>query len=240
MDLARREGSPRILRRRIRGWDARVTRVAVVLRQHLAQEFGRVEFVLRQIFPEEFTTPNDVPFTHREELQRQPLAFAIIPKDIDVAFRSRRHLLLLGKFDYSLAQISILGSDFVTHLFRSVQHALFQNVGQFRVAALQEHAYVAHCFLIFRGCAQTLDARPETAFDVVFQTRPGRLAVNFDVASAQLKSAIDQVDCLARHRCRQKWPKVKRAVVLNAARNHAFGKGLVDGELQMRVRLVVF
>src|SRR5438445_429092 len=109
--------------------------------------------------------------------------------------------------------------------------SLFQNVGQLRVASFQQHAHVAHSFLIFFRCAQTLDAWAETAFDVILQTRARRLAVNLDVTGAQLKSAIDEIDCFARHRCRQKWAKVKRAVVLNPARDHTFRKRLVDGEL---------
>src|SRR5258708_31174061 len=41
---------------------------------------------------------HDVAFAHGEQLQRQPLAFAIVAKDIQIALPSCGHLLLLRKF----------------------------------------------------------------------------------------------------------------------------------------------
>ena len=64
-------------------------------------------------------------------------------------------------------------------------------IRQLGVAAFEQHAHIAHGFLIFRRRAQTLDARAETAFDVILETRPRRFAVDFNVAGAQLKSAVD-------------------------------------------------
>src|SRR6266699_1934603 len=86
-------GGTRILRV-IHGRDARAT---VVLRQHFAQKFCRIEIFCRQIFPEEFAPSDDVAFAHGEQLQRQTLAFAIVAKDIQVALSGGCHLLLLGK-----------------------------------------------------------------------------------------------------------------------------------------------
>src|SRR5207253_1373453 len=103
-----------------------------------------------------------------------------------------------------------------------------------------QHAHVTHGFLIFFRRAQTLDARAQTAFDVILKTRPRRFAIDFNVAGAQLKRAIDQIDCLASHRRWQKWSKVKRAVVLNPPGDHALWKRLVDGELQVRIDLSSF
>ena len=116
-----------------------------------------------------------------------------------------------------------------------MQHSRFKLVGQFRVATLEQHAHVTHGFLIFFRRAQTLDARPETTLDVIFQTWPRRFAVYFDVAGTKLKSAIDQINRSTRHRGRQKRTKMKRPIILNPASDHAFWKRLVDGELQMRI-----
>ena len=55
-----------------------------------------------------------------------------------------------------------------------------------------------------------------------------------------MKSAIDQIDCATGHRRRQERSEVKCAVVLNSSRDHALGKRFVDGELEVRIRLVVF
>ena len=59
------------------------------------------------------------------------------------------------------------------------------------VYAFQQHAHVTHSLLIFFRRAQSLDARAETAFDVILQARARRFAVNFNVAGAELKSSID-------------------------------------------------
>src|SRR6266568_617161 len=120
-----------------------------------------------------------------------------------------------------------------------MQHSFFKFVSKLSVASFEQHAHVADGFLIFCRRAETLDARTETAFDVIFETRARRFAVDFNIASAQLKSAIDQIDRSARHRGRQKWSEVKCAVILNATSDNAFWKWFVDGELQMRIRLIV-
>src|ERR1051325_10281906 len=80
----------------------------VVLRENITQKLSRIESIFRQVFPEKLSPADDVAFTHREELQCEPLSFTVITKNIDVAFRSRRHLLLFGKPDHSLTKIAIL------------------------------------------------------------------------------------------------------------------------------------
>jgi hypothetical protein len=121
-----------------------------------------------------------------------------------------------------------------------VQHPLFQDAGQFRVATFEQHAHIAHGFLIFFGSAQSLDAWTETAFDVIFQTRARRLAIDFNVAGAQLKRAVNQINCAAGHCRGQERPEIKGAIVLNAPGDYTFRKWLVDSQLQMRIRLIVF
>ena len=192
MDFARHELSgTRILRVKIHGRDARGTLCAgIVLRQDFAQKLCRIEIRFRQIFPEKFAPPHNVAFAHGKKLERQAPAFAIITKNVDVAFRSRRHLLLLGKLDHGLPQIAILRGQLVTHVFRSMQHSSFQNSREFRVAAFQKHAHVAHGFLILCRRAQTLDAGAQTAFDVILQAWPRRAAIDFNVAGAQLEGPV--------------------------------------------------
>src|ERR1700674_263179 len=77
-------------------------------------------------------------------------------------------------------------------------------------------------------------------FYLVLKTRARRLAINFDVAGPKLKRSVDDVDRFSRHTGRQKGSEVKRAVLLNATRDDGFRKRLVDGQLEMRIRLVVF
>src|SRR5262249_56198460 len=113
-------------------------------------------------------------------------------------------------------------------------------VGSWRgVAGLQEDAHITHGFLILLRRAKALDAWAETAFDVILQTRPRRLAINLNVAGAQLKRAIDDIDGATGHRRRQERSKIERAVVLNSPRDYALGKRFVDSKFQVRVRLVI-
>ena len=48
--------------------------------------------------------------------------------------------------------------------------------------------------LILFGRAQAFDAGAEAALDVVFETRARVLAVNLDVAGAELERAVDEVN----------------------------------------------
>ena len=123
--------------------------------------------------------------------------------------------------------------------FRSFKHALFELVGQLFVSSFQQQSHVAHRFLILFRSTQSLDARTKAAFDVILETRPRRLAVDLDVASAQLKCSVDQIDRPSRETCGQEWTKIERAVALNAASDYDFRKRLVDRELQMRIRLII-
>ena len=75
---------------------------------------------------------------------------------------------------------------------------------------------------------------------MVFKTRARRLAIDFYVAGAKLKSPVDYVDGSPSHTGGQDGPEVERAVLLNPARDNGFGKRLVDGQLEMRIRFVVF
>src|SRR6185436_5804753 len=97
----------------------------------------------------------------------------------------------------------------------------------------------AHRFLILFGRAETFDAWSETAFDVILEARARRLAVDLDVAGAQLKRAIDEIDSASRQTRRQKRTEVQCTVALNAARDDDFRKRFVDRQFQVRVRLVV-
>jgi hypothetical protein len=74
---------------------------------------------------------------------------------------------------------------------------------------------------------------------VILETRPRRLAVDLDIAGAQLKRAVDQIDRPARQTCRQKRSEIECAIALNAACDDDLRKWFVDRQLQMRIRLVV-
>ena len=74
---------------------------------------------------------------------------------------------------------------------------------------------------------------------MVFETGAREFAVNLDVAGAELECPVDEVDGAPRERGREKRPEVERAVALNPARNHHARERVADGQLEVRILLVV-
>jgi hypothetical protein len=64
---------------------------------------------------------------------------------------------------------------------------------------------------------------------VIFQTWSWRLAVYFDIASAKLKRAVDNIDRPSGEARREKRTEVKCSIALNASGDNDLGKGFVDG-----------
>jgi len=113
------------------------------LGQHVAQKLRRLKDLFRQVFPEKLAPSDNVALAHRKQLQREPLSFAVVTKDVDVAFRSRGHLLLLGQTDHRSAQIAILGRQLITQIVGSFQHASFERIGEFLISSFEQQPYVA-------------------------------------------------------------------------------------------------
>ena len=78
----------------------------------------------------------------------------------------------------------------ITRRVRSFQHARLELVRELFVATFKQQTHVAHSLLVLFRRTQSLDARPEAAFDVILETRPRRFTVDLDVARAQLKRSV--------------------------------------------------
>ncbi len=74
---------------------------------------------------------------------------------------------------------------------------------------------------------------------MILETRSRRFTIDLDVARAQLKRPVNQIDSPARETGRKERTEIQRAVALNTTRDHNFRKRLVNREFQVRVRLVV-
>src|SRR5436190_7143566 len=106
----------------------------VILRQDRTEERRRVErIIVGQVLPKEFAAADDSAFAHREKLEGEPLFFAIVADDIDVALGGRRHFLRFAKSENGLVQITILGGDLVFALLGKLPHSLFERLGKFLV-----------------------------------------------------------------------------------------------------------
>ena len=165
----------------------------IVLSQHLAEKFRRIEEVFRKVFPEKLAASDDPSFTHCEELQREPRAFSIESEDVHVAIGCRRHFLLLAKRDDRPMQIAIACGDLELSFVRELPHTLLEIPCEFFIFAFEQNLHIACGFLIFILCAQSLDARPEAPLEMILETRTRQLAIDIDLACAKLERAIDEI-----------------------------------------------
>jgi hypothetical protein len=172
-------------------------------------------------------------------LQGEARPLAVVAEDVHVALRRGRHLLLLGDGEDGLAQVAVLRRHLEAHLLGGAQHPPLVLVGQLAVPAFEKHPHVAHRLGVLVRRAEALDARAEATLDVVFEAGARELAVDLDVAGAQLEGAVDEIDGTAREARGQERPEVERAVALDAARDHHAREGLVDRQFQVRVLLVI-
>src|ERR1043166_1154304 len=74
---------------------------------------------------------------------------------------------------------------------------------------------------------------------MIFETRARQFAIDLDLASAELKRAVDQIQSIPRDRRRQKRPVITGTVPLDPARDNYFWKCLIC-QFQMRIRFVIF
>jgi hypothetical protein len=83
------------------------------------------------------------------------------------------------------APVRVVGDD------GGERHGVVEEVDDVSSHAVGDRMHVAYRFLIFLRRAQSFDAWPKTSLDVILQARSRRLAVDFNVAGAQLKCAVD-------------------------------------------------
>jgi hypothetical protein len=76
-------------------------------------------------------------------------------------------------------------------------HSLFKIAGQLSVLTFEQHANVCRSFEIFFLGAQTLYAWPKTPLQMILKAGPRQIAVYLDLASAQLKGAVDEIQSVA-------------------------------------------
>ena len=131
-------------------------------------------------------------------------------------------------------QVAVFGGKLILAFFRELPHAAFERLGEFLVLALEQRFDVDGGLLIFVLRAEALYARAEAAFEGILETRTRQLAVELDVAGAQLKGAVDEVQRISRERGRQERAILIRSIADDAARDHDLWERLV-GQLKVRI-----
>src|SRR5205814_7385093 len=143
---------------------------------------GCDDIQLRQVLPKELSAIEHPSSADVEEIYRQHAILVVIAEDIGIiAFNSCDALFFLQLLD-SRDQITILGRTLVLLCFRGLCHALAQRTQKIGWPAFEKKLHVPHRFLIDLRTRQPLHAWPETAFDVVLQTRSGMISTKVDFA----------------------------------------------------------
>ena len=110
---------------------------------------------------------------------------------------------------------------------------------ELRLTAFEEHLRVADGFAIDLGSGEALDAGAEAALDVVLQAGAGMVAREVDLAAGQEEAAMDEVDDAMGEVAGEIGAVVGAAVFAQAAGDEDFGIAVAEGELDVRVGLVV-
>ena len=118
-------------------------------------------------------------------------------------------------------------------------HFGLEPLDEVTVPALEKEFHVLYGFLVLRKRCQAVNTRAEAAMDVILQARPGTLPIDRDVAIADQKVSLDQLQGLSREARRKKRTEVQRPILAHAPRNDGARKWLVRRQLDERVRLVV-
>src|SRR5262245_20710187 len=214
----------------------------VILFEHGSQEFGRIETFDRDVFPVKFSPPDDAPFAHCEQMQRQLMRLAVIAEYVNVEIQHPHHLLMLAERANGFEQIPVLRRLLESQLLGSLQHSRLQLIGQFLVFAFEQQLHIMNRFAILIGLAQVLLTGPEAAFNLVLHAGPpGALVdfINLIRTRAQLEFAVDQRDGLVRQRRGQVRAVIGRVVLFYSAGFEDAREVLVNRQLQMRVGLVI-
>ena len=213
-------------------------RIEVVLLQHGSEKLSRIKGFL--VFPEEFPLVDDPAAAHVEDGDRQHGLFAVIAEDVDVVIAGRCHLLAFGEVLHGFDRVAVMSRNFELLLLRGLFHALPKPLDQIALAAFEKELHVLDGFLVLRRRCQAVHARAEAAVDVVLQARPRALSVDRDRAVADQEIPLDQPQRLARQASGKERSGIVSAVLPHPAGDHGARIGLVDGQLDVGIGLVVF
>src|SRR5262249_56288540 len=99
------------------------------------------------------------------------------------------------------------------------------------LAALKQELHIVYGLLICLRRGQVLDARPQTALDVVLQAGSQMIAGEIDFAGRNQEAAVDQIDDAVRQISGEVWTIVDAAVFAQAAGDVDTRVALAQGHL---------
>ena len=110
---------------------------------------------------------------------------------------------------------------------------------QLAVLAVEKEAQLLHHLGVGFGRRQTVHTGPETGAHVVVEAGSRELAVDLDLAGANLKVGPRKIHQLARHPLPHEGPEIGVAVILDPPRELDPRPRLAGGQLEVGIGLVV-
>ena len=123
--------------------------------------------------------------------------------------------------------------------FGGGHHARGEGALKLGVAALEKELRVANGLLVDLGRGEALDAGAEAAMNVVLQAGAGMVAREVDLATGQQKAAVNEFDHAVGEVAGKVGAVVGGAVFAQSARDEDLGEAVGEGELDVRVGLIV-
>src|SRR5579859_3518620 len=193
----------------------------------------------RQLLPEELAPIENLASAHMKHIDRQHVIFVVVAEDVHVVAFGGSNALLLLKLGDGRDHVAVASGAFVFLIAGGLLHAPAERLGQIGLAAFKQELYVTHGLLIRLRRGQVLNAGPETAFDVVLQTRPQVVAGEIDLAGRDKKAAMDEIDNPVGQIAGEIGPVIDAAVFAQSARDVNPRKALTQRELDVGISLVV-
>ena len=137
-----------------------------------------------------------------------------------------------------LQGVPVLGRQLERAVLRRLPHGRLQPGLQLVPAAFQEELGLLGLLPVV-GLVHRADAGGGAPVQLVLQAGPAPLAVDVDVAVADLEEAVDQLRRAIRGGSREERAVVERTVLLHLAGDEHLGEGVLPGELHVGVALVV-
>jgi hypothetical protein len=175
----------------------------------------------------------------RQHAHGRVLAVAVDREHVGVAAARLLDVLALAEPADDRHQVAVADRELEVLALGGRPHAGLEPRQQLAVAARQEQPHVLDRGRVVLGGGQAGDARAEAGLHVVVEAGPRQLAVDLDLAGADLEVGARKVHQPARHVLAHEGSEVAMAVVAHPPRELDPRPRLAGGELDVGVGLVV-
>ena len=163
----------------------------------------------------------------------------MIAEDVDVVVAKHSHFLSLCKRFHRIHRIAVVRGEFEFLVGGGLFHLYAQALDEVIVPAFEEQLHILHGLLVLLICRVSLNAWTYAAMNVILQARSRPLAVNLNIAVANQEISFDEFQAFPRKTRGEKRPEIQSPIFADAPGDHRSRERLVDGELYIRIGLVV-